>query len=178
MADSPRRGFTLTVLLIALLAAGVAAALALTYLASPLDDETLPSAAVAVQSSAGDAVFAALVAAALSALVIASLYAAWRPGVRALVCLTGAGLMTAAGLAAVLALDPASADLRSRFGIYAHGEGREVLLALFTPWVERMAALAWLYAACGAALFVLAVVAALASRRARGRQPRSVARAA
>ena len=41
MADSPRRGFTLTVLLLALLAGGVAAALALTYLSSPLDDETL-----------------------------------------------------------------------------------------------------------------------------------------
>ncbi len=117
-------------------------------------------------------------AAALSALVIVSLYASWRSGVRVAVRLACAGLMTAAGLAAALTLDPASADLQSRFGIYAHGEGRELLLALFTPWVERMAALSWLYAACGAALLVLAAVAALASRRARSRQPRSVVRAA
>jgi len=177
MADSPRRGFTLPMLLFALLAAGVAAALALSYLTSPLDDETLSSAAT-VQSSAGDAVFAALVAAALSALVIASLYASWRPRVRLVVRLACAGLMTAAGLVAALTLDPANADLQARFGVSAHGEGREVLLGLSTPWVERMAALSWLYAACGAALLVLAAVTALAARRERSQQTRSVAPAA
>ena len=50
-----------------------------------------------------------------------------------------------------------------------------MLLSLFTPWVERLATLAWLYAACGAVLLVVAALAALASRRVRGRQPRGVA---
>ena len=49
MADSPRRGFTLASLILALLAAGVAAALAAVYLTSPLDDPTLSS-QVAVQA--------------------------------------------------------------------------------------------------------------------------------
>jgi hypothetical protein len=177
MADSPRRGFTLASLILALLAAGVAAALAVVYLTSPLDDPTLP-AQVAVQASAGDAVFAALVAAALSALAAASLYASWRPRVRLSVRLACAALMTAAGLLAALALDPASAGLQSRFGVYAHGEGQGVLLGLFTPWVERMAALSWLYAACGAALLALTLVAALALNRQRGQQPQGVVGAA
>ena len=177
MSDSPRRGFTLITLVLALLAIGVAAALAITFLTSPLDEASLSTAGV-VERSAGEAVFAALAAALLSGLVIASLYASWRPSVRVAVRLACAGLITIAGLAAALTLDPASASLQARFGVYAHGEGREVLLSLFTPWVERLATLAWLYAACGAALLVLAVVAALASRRVRGRQPRSVAGAA
>lgn len=176
MADSPRRGFTLASLVLALLAAGVAAALAAVYLTSPLDDPTL-SAQVAVQASAGDAVFAALVAVALSALVIASLYASRRPRARRAVRLACAALMTAGGLLAALTLDPESLDLQSRFGVYAHGEGRDVLLGLFTPWVERMATLSWLYAACGAALLALTLVAALASRQ-HERQERGLARVA
>ena len=177
MADSPRHGFILASLILALLAAGAAAALAAVYLTSPLDDPTL-SAQVAVQASAGDAVFAALVAAALSALAVASLYVSWRPRLRLAVRLTCAALMTVAGLFAALALDPASADLQSRFGVYAHGEGRDLLLGLFTPWVERMAALSWLYAACGAALLALTLVAALASHRQHGQQPHGVVGAA
>jgi len=176
MADSPRRGFTLASLILALLAAGVAAAPAAVYLTSPLDDPTL-SAQIAVQASAGDAVFAALVAAALSALIVASLYATWRSHVRLTVRLTCAALMTAAGLFAALALDPTSADLQARFGVYAHGEGRDVLLSLFTPWVERMATLSWLYAACGAALLVLTLVVALKSQQ-RERRAGHVARPA
>ena len=175
MADSPRRGVTLASLILALLAAGVAAALAAVYLTSPLDDPTLSS-RVAVQASAADAVFAALVAAALSALVVVSLYA-WRPLLRVAVRLACAALMAIAGIFAALSLDPASADLQSRFGVYAHGEGRDVLLGLFAPWVERLATLAWLYAACGASLLALTLVVALASRRERNRQPRRVARA-
>jgi hypothetical protein len=177
MADSPRRGFTLASLILALLAAGVAAALAAVYLTSPLDDTTLSS-QVAVQASAGDAVFAALVAAALSALVIVSLYAPWRPVLQLAARLACAALMAIAGIFAALSLDPASADLQSRFGVYAHGDGREVLLGLFTPWVERMATLSWLYAACGAAFLALTLVAALAAHRQHDRQARSVARAA
>jgi hypothetical protein len=175
MADSPRRGFTLASLILALLAAGVAAALAAVYLTSPLDDPMLSS-QVAVQASAGDAVFAALVAAALSALVIVSLYA-WRPSLRVAVRLTCAALMAIAGIFAALSLDPASADVQSRFGVYAHGEGRDVLLGLFAPWVERMATLSWLYAACGASLLALTLVAALVSHRRDGQQARSVVRA-
>ena len=140
------------------------------------DDPTL-SAQVAVQASAGDAVFAALVTAGLSALVVVSLYASWQPRLQLAVRFTCAALMTAAGLLAALALDPASADLQSRFGVYAHGEGRDVLLGLFTPWVERMATLSWLYAACGAALLALTLVAALASRE-HERRARSLARVA
>ena len=177
MADSPRRGFTLVSLILALLPAGVAAALAVVYLTSPLDDPTL-SAQVAVQASAGDAVFTALVAAALSALAVASLYASWRPRVCLGVRLGCAALMTAAGLLAALTLDPASADLQARFGVYAHGEGRDLLLGLFTPWIDRMAALSWLYAACGAALLALTLVAALASHRQHARQARGIVRAA
>ncbi len=176
MADSPRHGITLASLILALLAVGVAVALAAVYIASPLDDPTL-SAQVAVQASVGDAVFAALVAAALSALVIASLHASWRPRLRVAVRLTCPALMTVAGLLAALTLDPASPDLQARFGVYAHGEGRDLLLGLFTPWVERMAALSWLYAACGASLLTLTLVITLASRRERHRQPRNVARA-
>jgi hypothetical protein len=85
--------------------------------------------------------------------------------------------MTAGGLLAALTLDPESLDLQSRFGVYPHGEGRDVLLGLFTPWVERMATLSWLYAACGAALLALTLVAALASRQ-HERQARSLARVA
>jgi hypothetical protein len=176
MADSPRRGFTLASFILALLGAGVAAALAAVYLTSPLDDPTLSS-QVAVQASAGDAVFATLVAAALSTLVIVSLYASWRPFLRIAVRLACAALMAIAGIYAALSFDPASADLQSRFGVYAHGEGRDVLLGLFAPWVERMATLSWLYAACGVSLLALTLVVALASRRERNRQPRSVARA-
>jgi len=176
MSDSTRRSYTLVTLVLALLAAGVAAALALTFVTSPLNDETLSS-AVAVQSSVGDAVFAALVAAALSALVIASLYASWRPAVRLGVRLAAAGLMTAAGIVSALTLDPASASLQARFKIYAHGEGRAVLLRLFTPWVERLAALSWLYAACGVGLLLVTVMVALQSRhvvhRARSRSATS-----
>jgi hypothetical protein len=131
-----------------------------------------------VQASAGDAVFAALVAAALSALAVASLYASWRPRLRLAVRLTCAALMTAAGLFAALTLDPASADMHARFGVYAHGEGRDLLLGLFMPWIDRMAALSWLYAACGAALLALTLVAALASHRQHARQARGVVRAA
>jgi hypothetical protein len=174
MADSPRHGVTLASLILALLAVGVAVALAAVYLASPLKDPTLSS-QVAVQASAGDAVFAALVAAALSALVIVSLYASWRPSRKVAVRLACATLMAIAGVFAALSLDPASADLQSRFGVYAHGEGRDLLLGMFTPWVERMATLSWLYAACGAALLALTLVAALASRQ-HQRQARSLAR--
>jgi hypothetical protein len=129
-----------------------------------------------VQASAGDAVFAALVAAALSALVIVSLYA-WRPSLRVAVRLACAALMAIAGIFAALSLDPASADLQSRFGVYAHGEGRDVLLGLFAPWVERMATLSWLYTACGASLLALTLIAALVSHRRHGQQARSVVRA-
>jgi hypothetical protein len=176
MADSPRRGFTLASLVLALGAAGLAAALAAVYLTSPLDDPTL-SAQVPVQASAGDAVLAALVAAALSAIAVASLYASWRPRVRLAVRFICAALMTVAGLLAALTLDPASSDLQARFGVYAHGEGRDLLLGLFTPWVERMAMLSWLYAACGAALLALTLVDALASRRQHARQAQGVVRA-
>ncbi len=176
MADSPRRGFTLASLILALLAAGVAAALAAVYLTSPLDDPTLSS-QVAVQASAGDAVFATLVAAALSVLVIVSLYASWRASLRVGVRLACAVLMAIAGIFTALSLDPASADLQARFGVYAHGEGRDVLLGLFAPWVERMATLSWLYAACGASLLALTLVAALVSHRRHGQQARSVVRA-
>ncbi len=163
MSDSPRRGFTLITLVLALLAAGVAAALAITFLTSPLDEASLSTAGV-VDRSAGEAVFAAIAAALLTGLVIASLYASWRPSVRVAARLACAGLITIAGVAAALALDPASASLQARFGVYAHGEGREVLLSLFTPWVERLATLAWLYAACGAVLLLVTALAALASR--------------
>ena len=175
MADSPRRGFTLASLVLALLAAGVAVALAAVYLTSPLNEASLSTAGV-VDRSAGEAVFAVVVAAALSTLAVASLYASWRSRVRVTVRLACAALMTAAGLFAALALDPASADLQSRFGVYAHGEGRDLLLGLFTPWVERMATLSWVYAACGAALLALALVAALASPE-RERRAGHVARA-
>jgi hypothetical protein len=176
MADSPRRGFTLASLVLALVAAGVAAALAAVYLTSPLDDPTL-SAQVAVQTSAGDVVLAALVAVALSAISVASLYAAWRRRVRLAVRFTCAALMAAAGLLAALTLDPASANLQSRFGVYAHGEGRDQLLGLFTPWVDRMAMLSWIYAACGLALLALTLLAILMSQRQHGRQSRGVVRA-
>ena len=39
-----------------------------------------------------------------------------------------------------------------------------MLLSLFTPWDERLATLAWLYAACGAGLLLVTALAALASR--------------
>jgi len=163
MSDSPRRGFTVVTLVLALLAAGVAVALTITFLASPLDEASLSTAGV-VDQSAGDAVFAALVAALLSALVIASLYASWRPAARLALRLAAAGLITVAGVAAARTLDPASARLQARFMIYAHGEGREVLLGLFTPWVERLATLAWLYAVCGVGLLLVTALAVLASR--------------
>ena len=126
-----------------------------------------------MQASAGDAVFAALVAAALSALAIATLYVSWRPGLRVAVRLACAALMTAAGLFAALTLNPASGDLQSRFRASTHTvRAGTCCLRLFTPWVERMAALSWFYAACGAALLALTVVAALVSYRQHGQQAR------
>ena len=163
MSDSTQRSYTLVTLVLALLAAGVAVASTFTYLTSPLDDRTL-SPAVAVQSSVGDAAFAALVAAALSALVVASLCASWGPVVRLGVRLAAACLMIGTGIVSALTLDPASAGLQARFMIYAHGEGRAVSLRLFTPWVERLATLSWLYAACGVGLLLVTGMVAIQSR--------------
>jgi hypothetical protein len=176
MSDSTRTGFTLVTLVLALLAAGVAAVLALTFLTSPLDDQTLSS-AVAVESLAGDAVFVAMVAAALSALVIAGLFASWRPSVRLAVRFGAAGLMTAIGITAALTLDPASASLQARFMVYPHAEGGTQLLRLFTPWIERLAALSWVYTACGTGLLIFTVLGVLASLGARRRHSRTAARA-
>jgi hypothetical protein len=93
MSDSTRTGFTLVTLVLALLAAGVAAVLALTFLTSPLD------------------------------------------------------------------------------------EGGTQLLRLFTPWIERLAALSWVYTACGTGLLIFTVLGVLASLGARRRHSRTAARA-
>jgi len=175
MSDSTRRSFTAASLVLAIIAAAVAAVLALESLTSPLNDATLSS-SVAIQSSAGDAVLAALVATALSALAITSLVASWSQPVRLSVRLAAAVIMTAAGCIAALMLDPASASLQARFMVYPHGEGMAARLHLFTPWIERLAALSWVYAACGAGLLLVTVVGAVASRSGvRRRHPRSVA---
>lgn len=175
MLDPVKRRYALVSIAIALLAAAAAALAALVYMTSPLDDETLSS-AVAVQSSVGDAVFVVLVAASLCTLVIVSLFASWRWSVRLAVRFAAAGLMTGIGVLAGLMLDPASTGLQARFMVLPHAEGGLLRLRVFTPWIDRLAALSWAYAACGAGLLLLTALVTLTSRSgALGDGSRSVA---
>jgi hypothetical protein len=164
MSDPMKRRFTLVSLAFALLAVAAACVAAFVYMTSPLDDETFSS-AVAVQSFVGGAVFVVFAAAALCALVIDSLFATWRRTVRLGVRFAAAGLMTAVGVLAGVMLDPASAGLQERFMVLPDAEGGLLRLRAFTPWIDRLAALSWAYAACGAALVLVTTLVVFAPRR-------------
>ena len=163
MSDPARRVVAGASIVLAAVAAAIAAAMAWEFVISPLNDQTLSSASV-IQSSSGDAIFVALVAAGLSALVIASVVASWSDRLRHGVRVAAAGVMTIAGCASALLLDPASASLQARFMVYPHSEGGTVTVRLFTPWIERLSTLSWLYAACGAGMALTAVVAIALNR--------------
>jgi hypothetical protein len=163
MSDSARRVVAGASVVLAAVGAIIAAAIAWEFVTSPLNDDTLSSAS-AIQSFSGDAVFVALVAAGLSALVIASVAASWSDPVRLGVRVAAAGVMAIAGCASALLLDPASASLQARFMVYPHNEGMTIMAQLFTPWIERLSALSWLYAACGAGIVLTTVAAVVLSR--------------
>ncbi len=163
MSDSAKRIVAGASIVLAAVAAAIAAAMAWEFLTSPLNDDTLSSAS-AIQSFSGDAIFVALVAAGLSALVIASALAAWSDRLRLVVRLAAGSIMALAGCASALVLDPASASLQARFMVYPHGEGVTVTARLFTFWIERLSTLSWLYTACAAGIVLTTVVAIVLSR--------------
>jgi hypothetical protein len=139
----------------AAVAAGSALAAAWEFLHSPFGQMSAPD------LYAADAVFWALVAVALCALVIASLLASWQERVRLGVRLAVGCVMAVSGCAVALLLDPASLRLQDWLGLQNLREQNDLHTDFFAPWVERLAALSWVYAGCGVAVVLSTIVLAL-----------------
>lgn len=155
MSASPQRFLARLSAVAAVLAMASALAAAWQFLHSPFGKMS------PADLYAADAVFWALVAVALGALVIASLLASWRERARLGVRLAAGCVMAAAGCAVALLLDPSSLRLQDWLGLQSLREQDALGTVVFAPWVERLAALSWVYAACGVAVVLSTLVLAL-----------------